>query len=494
MKPLLEGEDRVFEDRYEKSASALVAVAQILEKERPLSGDEQEFLDLYQMALAADPENFTKVWLDPSSYFWTRVAYELLGSCLSKNPLPTRAKQYCEALGNCTPQQALTRHLHAFKSFILGIHFLEGMDADFATPLVLNLPYSIPGTLFSLEGTGQIEVSGLVSGKIKGTYGSQALDLQLHPGASCASGRIIVSECPVVTHSSCETILKPQTFNNLPSLDFVEPAVEAGLQFHRDHAGLIKECLEIVERYHKDTFHLFQKHKIWVGLKPLFSGTYSNIACSELPLSFMASIFNNPFVMADTFIHEFNHNRLFFIEEKGPFLSGSEVDPISDNIYYSPWRRDIRPLQGVLHALYVYIPVTEFWSNVIEAGKVSIKQLAYARNQWLSGYLQLVIGLFQLNRFGSFTASGKKFFTELGKAVEEIGEKVAGSSFSYDSPAMICQENGDLLPLTCKKTKRELNIAEGVLDHMEKSAPEEQKLDILKEQTFVDLQRYIPTH
>ena len=106
MKPLLEDEDRVFEDRYEKSASALVAAAQILEKERPLSGNEQEFLDLYQLALAADPENFTKVWLDPSSYFWVRVAYELLGSCLSENPLPTRAKEYCETLGHSNPTES----------------------------------------------------------------------------------------------------------------------------------------------------------------------------------------------------------------------------------------------------------------------------------------------------------------------------------------------------------------------------------------------------
>lgn len=197
--------------------------------------------------------------------------------------------------------------------------------------------------------------------------------------------------------------------------------------------------------------------------------------------------------MADAFIHEFHHNRLFFIEEKGQFLISSDADPLMDNIYYSPWRMDIRPLQGVLHATYVYIPVTEFWFNAAEEGKASEKHLAYARSQLLSGYLQLVIGLFQLNRFGSFTALGQKFFSELSKAVEEIGEKARRRPLSYDSPAIICQENGDLLPLTCKKTKRELNIAEGVLDHLEKSAPEEQKLDILKEQIFVDLRRFVPT-
>jgi len=487
----LEDEDRVFEDRYEKSASALISVAQTLDKERPLSGEEKEFLHLYQLALASDPENFTKVWLDPSSYFWVRVAYELLGSCLSDTALPTRTREYCETLGHKDPKKALAFHLHAFKSFILGIHFLENIDADFATPLKLDLPYSLPGTLFSLEGAGQIEVSGLASGKLKGTYDSQPLDLKLHPGASCASGKIIVSECPVAAHSGCEAILKPQTFNNLPSLDFVEPAVEAGLHFHQDHKSLILKCLEVMERYHKESFHLIQEHKIWVGLKPLQSGNYSNITCSELPLSFIASIFYDPYVMADTFIHEFHHNRLFFIEEKGAFLDNSEVDPIADNSYYSPWRNDIRPLQGILHAVYVYIPVSAFWFNVMEAGKASEKQLAFARSQWLRGYLQLVIGLFQLDRFGSFTSLGREFINKLGKAVEEIGEEVARSSFSYETPAMVCQESGELLPQKCRETKRELNIAEAVLDHIERNAPEVQKMDILKEQICIDLNRYV---
>ena len=148
MKPLLEDEDRVFEDRYNKSASALIAISQTLEKKRPLSGNEQEFLDLYDLALAAEPENFTRVWLDPSSYFWARVAYELLGSCISGESLPPRAKKFCQAIGQSDSGKALSYHLHSFKSFILGIHFLEGIDTVFSTPLILNLPYSIPGTVF----------------------------------------------------------------------------------------------------------------------------------------------------------------------------------------------------------------------------------------------------------------------------------------------------------------------------------------------------------
>lgn len=491
MNTLLEGENRVFEGRYEKSASALVAVAQTLEKERPLSGSEKEFLNLYQLALKADPDNFSKVWLDPSAYFWVRVAYELLGSCLSDTHLPTRAREYCETLGVKSPKKALVCHLHAFKSFILGIHFLEGKDSIFETPLKLDFPYSIPGTLLSLEGAGQVEIAGIEAGKLKGTYESQPFRLDLHPGASCVSDKIVVSECPVVTYSGCETMLKPQAFNNLPSLDFVKPSVDAGLQFQRDHKDLVLETLKIIERYHEDSFHYFQDYKMWIGLKPLQAGNYSNITCSELPLSFVASIYYEPYVLADTFIHEFNHNRLFFIEENGAFLGEAEVDPITDYIYYSPWRKDNRPLQGILHALYVHVPVNAFWFNVIEAGKVSDERLAFARSQWLRTYLQMVIGRYQLNRFGSFTSIGREFFKELERAVEAIGKKVADSSFSYEIPAIVCEENGTLLKQKCRKSNRELNVAEATLDHIASNSPEDQKLDILKEQICADLKRYV---
>jgi hypothetical protein len=493
MKPLLEDEVQVFEDRYNKSASALIAISQTLEKKRPLSGNEQEFLDLFDLALAADPESFTKVWLDPSSYFWTRVAFELLGSSISGEPLPSRAEKFCQAIEQSDPVKALSQHLHSFKSFILGIQYLEGKDVVFSTPIILSLPYSIPGTFYSLEGEGQIEVSKLLSGNLIGTHNSQPLEIKLHPGSTCASGEISVSQCPVLTPLDCEIILKPQTFTNLPSLDFVQPAIEAGLKFQLDQEKIINECMEIMEKYHAETFHLIKKNKLWVVLiSPSSAQGYSNCTYSELPLSFMASVINNPFEMADAFIHEFHHNRLFFLEENGAFLDSTNSNPLTDNIYYSPWRTDSRPLQGILHALYVYIPVAEFWQNVVETNKASQQQLAYARYQLLSSYLRMTIGLFQLNRFATFTDIGKIVFVKLSKAVDEVGERIKSSRLSYGIPSMICHENGDISQRTSKNTNRNLNIAEDILNHLEQYAPTEQKPALLKEQFIIDLQQYIP--
>jgi hypothetical protein len=408
--------------------------------------------------------------------------------------LPTRAREYCEALDFNSPQKALEHHLHAFKSFILGIHFLEKIDINFASPLILDLPYSIPGTHFSLEGEGQIEISKLVSGNLTGTYNTRPLEIMLQPGASCESGEINVSECPVVTHSGCEIILKPQTFNNLPGLGPMGPTVDAGLQYQQDHENLIKESLEIIKQYHSDSFHHFQNNKMWVGLKPLSVGTYSNITYSELPLSFMASVINNSFEMADAFIHEFHHNRLFFIEENGAFLEDSKTNPSTREIYYSPWRNDNRALQGILHAVYVYIPVTEFWINVAEAGKASEQHLAYAKSQWLSSYLRLKIGMFQLKRFGAFTTIGQKVFIRLGEAIEDIGTKIRESNLTYAINSIICMENGELLPRTSQETKRHLNVSEHVLEHLEKYSPEEQKIEILSEKIIDDLQQFVTNH
>lgn len=55
----------VYRRRYEKTATALIAVERTMRARRPLGGGEDEFLQLYEFIAAANPESFTQVWEDP---------------------------------------------------------------------------------------------------------------------------------------------------------------------------------------------------------------------------------------------------------------------------------------------------------------------------------------------------------------------------------------------------------------------------------------------
>ncbi|WP_390893796.1 aKG-HExxH-type peptide beta-hydroxylase [Bradyrhizobium diazoefficiens] len=61
--------------------------------------------------------------------------------------------------------------------------------------------------------------------------------------------------------------------------------------------------------------------------------------------------------LAEALVHEFHHNELYIRMTVANFFNESG----QDKLYYSPWRADARPLFGLLHALYVFTGVAQFY-------------------------------------------------------------------------------------------------------------------------------------
>jgi asparagine synthetase B (glutamine-hydrolysing) len=72
-----------------------------------------------------------------------------------------------------------------------------------------------------------------------------------------------------------------------------------------------------VERYAPQQLEQFAVHVQVAVFKPAHLGDYSNVSHSELPGAFIVTRLDDPLIMADRFIHELHHNRLFCLEEKG---------------------------------------------------------------------------------------------------------------------------------------------------------------------------------
>lgn len=64
--------------------------------------------------------------------------------------------------------------------------------------------------------------------------------------------------------------------------------------------------------------------------------------------------------LAESCIHEHLHNRLYLLDEALP-LTLSTTEPRS---YYSPWKRTMRSIEGMLHAIYVFSHLACFWRRV----------------------------------------------------------------------------------------------------------------------------------
>ena len=75
-----------------------------------------------------------------------------------------------------------------------------------------------------------------------------------------------------------------------------------------------------------------------------------------------------PYQFTEVIIHEFSHNILNDILNNYKIFQSSSP---ADSIFYSPWRPDPRPLVGILHALYVFGNVAEYYKRLFDNNKAT---------------------------------------------------------------------------------------------------------------------------
>ena len=418
---LLWTETRIYRRRYAKSASALIATERALRRRRPLGGRETEFLALYRRTADTDPSLFTRVWLDPTAYFWVRMAYQLTATCLTGAPLPPLARDYCADLGHEAPDDALAHHLGAFKRFVLALRLGGRRTIRFSQPLEAALPLALPATALSLVGRGTVRIHGLRGRRLQVEHDGRAATVDLADAAGRADG-IAVATCPTVATGGVRLALQPHALH-LPGLGFARDVAAVPLDFQTTHAPVLTEALELVRRHHRGAHGHFARLMRLIVLKPFRVGGFTNLSHSDLPGAAICAVAGDPYEMADTLIHELHHNRFFFVEETGPFFRDAE-EAVLDGRHYSPWRTDLRPLHGLFHALYVYLPVCRFWLAVHRSGETLGARRTYVLDRVLRIPLQLRLAAAVLRREADFTALGAALFGEMEREVGAI-EKAA---------------------------------------------------------------------
>ncbi len=454
----------VYQLRYEKTATALMAVEQALRARRPLGGGEDEFLALYEVLAAADPDTFTIIWEDPFSYFWARLAYELTGWCLNPEPLPAALAKYCASLGTEEPRQALALHLEEFKKFIVALDMISGATRRFDRPLRTALPFSIPGTSFSMLGHGSIDVIGISGGSLEVACNGTVMRLKVAAtGGDPALPRLV--ERPIAHLGDFEATLKPETFC-VPGIDAGQGFLDLAEDYQEQQVPLLREALALVERHQPAALEHMRELVQVIAFKPPAAADYSNVSFSDLPGAFILSVVRQPYWMADALIHELLHNRLFFIVDRGEILEG--VEPAERSQFYSPWRDDLRPLSGLLHAVYVFIGVCKFWFSVCASGETSGIERDYAEDQAMRGLLNLRIGVSQLRRHATFTEAGIGLFRELEREVDSLGAAMRAMNLSPSAPALVARGDGQLIPFAIGDDGRPVSILESIETHARK--------------------------
>lgn len=76
--------------------------------------------------------------------------------------------------------------------------------------------------------------------------------------------------------------------------------------------------------------------------------------------------FIDSFDLADSLIHEHRHQKLYLLERRVDLF-----EPTSTKVV-SPWREDLRPPTGLLHAIFVFVELRRFWLYAAEHGPARI--------------------------------------------------------------------------------------------------------------------------
>jgi hypothetical protein len=93
---------------------------------------------------------------------------------------------------------------------------------------------------------------------------------------------------------------------------------------------------------------------------PIKQKEFVSYSHQELPGISMINLFDRDFVdLMDDLIHENGHHHLNY------YLNNQKlIDEPIESIYYSPWRRTLRPLRGIYHAYFTFFWAFQLFSDL----------------------------------------------------------------------------------------------------------------------------------
>ncbi|MBD0361465.1 MAG: FxsB family radical SAM/SPASM domain protein [Coleofasciculus sp. C3-bin4] len=182
--------------------------------------------------------------------------------------------------------------------------------------------------------------------------------------------------------------------------------------------AIIKESLSVIESWRPTLLAEIKKlsHEIQF-IQDLTAHPDKVVSFSDnsVPGTLYVSIrqgtgFIDPYNLADSIIHEHRHQKLYLLQRVVPLV---EVDT---PFVPSPWREDLRPPSGLLHAVFVFTHLLEFWNYLVSEGPSHLKthaseQVAIIRDRLktaiptLKGTRLTLAGVELVERLESITAN-----------------------------------------------------------------------------------------
>jgi HEXXH motif-containing protein len=141
----------------------------------------------------------------------------------------------------------------------------------------------------------------------------------------------------------------------------------------------------------------------------------------------------SPQALAETLVHELQHSKLNALLDLVPLRQPGE-----DRLCFAPWRRDPRPLSGLLHGIYAFVGVTEYWHRQLRTHPESVS--AATGFHFAHHRAQVHEALRWLGPVPELSAAGVRFL-EVASARLAACDQVVVTEPLRDLITMLCAEN-----------------------------------------------------
>jgi HEXXH motif-containing protein len=135
----------------------------------------------------------------------------------------------------------------------------------------------------------------------------------------------------------------------------------------------------------------------------------------EIPFSIFISVcdeesFASDLRVCESILHEAMHLKLTLIEEQTPIVKAN-----SEETFFSPWRDEQRPLRGVLHGLFVFRAILEFYKCLRDQDKRLYDELNLSLRIFEISYE--IQELAKLSQCKDLTIAGQKLAVRLTQSL-----------------------------------------------------------------------------
>lgn len=181
----------------------------------------------------------------------------------------------------------------------------------------------------------------------------------------------------------------------------------------KDFSHRIEVALKIIRKFSPDSWERFSAFtEVIIPINQPELVSYSH---QDLPGYSMINLYHRDFVdLMDDLLHENGHHHLNYYLNLGKLID----EPV-DNIYYSPWRRTLRPLRGVYHAYFTFFWAFKLFADLAKAKDVDSIFYLFSDREKEKIYWRVIEEYYMLN----YTFSELKWAKKSG-LIHENGWKL----------------------------------------------------------------------